>query len=130
MPKVNQSLISDIFKKISEVTLLTTSSSYTHQPSTQQSSTQQSSTQTSSTQPSSTSPPSIRITANNHAKTRVQRPRSVRLKPRSIRTLRSTTTKPKQKQLNPYKKKRAIPRTHQQTLNSNRASDFTWIGKK
>ena len=101
MPNAHQSLISDIFKKTSDVSTLTSIplNSYT------------------------TTPPST-------SKVTTARTRSVRLKPRSVRSLRSTAKKPKKKIVNSYKKKKEPSKLHQQTLNSNKSSDFVWIGRK
>ena len=90
-----QSLISDIFKKISNVTNLTNPP----QPQTITPST----TPSTSTMP----PPSIK---------QLPQQRSIRLKPRSIRSLRSTASKSKKKTLNPYKKKNS--KEKQPTANS------------
>ena len=79
MPYGTQSLISDIFNKISEVRTLTSPSNTNTLP------------QNSTTTPSE------------------KRTRTVRLKTRSVRTLRSTTHKPKQKEINPYKKQNLNP---------------------
>ena len=95
MPSGKQSLISDIFKKISDVTTIT------------------------STLPNP--PPSSSTSTVT---------RRVRLKTRSIRTLRSTSTKPKKKILNPYKKKQIVKSSQQQTLNTCKSNDFVWLGRK
>lgn len=97
-----QSLISDIFKKISNVRNLanenSTHTNTTHEPLT--------------------------------PTTSKRRTRAVRLKPRSVKTLSSTVAKPKKKELNPYRKKITKPTTHQQTLNVSKDSDFCWLGRK
>jgi len=105
MPHRTQSLISDIFNKISEVRTLTSPSNTNTLPQ-------------NSTITSPTTTPSEKRT------------RTVRLKTRSVRTLRSTTHKPKQKEINPYKKTKPKPTSHQQTLNASKDTDFRWLGRK